>query len=115
MYGTRYGIEKNSQGLSETARNIILIHGKRSSSGNGTDLYGIARYENEGKPVFNVWDCGYVLNGIDSLGGLTTVAKILDGVAADKYAEAAKEAAKASKETAQKNVAIDKLLDSFGE
>lgn len=115
MYGTRYGSEKNSQGLSETARNIIIIHGKRSSSGSGVDLFGIARYENEGKPVFNVWNSGYVLNGIDSLGGLTTAAKILDGVAADKYAEAAKEAAKASKETVQKNVAIGKLLDSFGE
>lgn len=114
MFGTRYGIEKNSQGLTETARNIILIHGKRPM-GSGTDLYGIARYENDRKPVFNVWSSGYVLNDIDTLGELTTVAKILDGVAADKYAEAAKEAAKASKETAQKNVAIDKLLDSFGE
>lgn len=110
---TRYGTIKNKEGLSETARNIIIIHGKRSSSGSGVDLYGIARYENEGKPVFNVWDSGYVLNGIDSLRELTTVAKILDGVAADKYAEATSKTSQAAR--AKKNEAIENLLDSYGE
>lgn len=113
MFGTRYGREKNSQGLSETARNIIIIHGKRSSSGSGVDLYGIARYENEGKPAFNVWDGDYALNDISNLDQLTSVTKILDGVAAEKYAEATSKTSQAAR--AKKNEAIENLLDSYGE
>ena len=109
---THYGATKNSQGLKEIDRNIIHIYGKKPM-GVGTDLYGVARYEHEGKPVFNVWDGDYALNDISNLDQLTSVTKILDGVAAEKYAEATSKTSQAAR--AKKNEAIENLLDSYGE
>ena len=81
--------------------------------GSDADLYGIAKNEIEGKPVFNVWDGDYALNDISNLDQLTSVTKILDGVAAEKYAEATSKTSQAAR--SKKNEAIEKLLDSFGE
>lgn len=109
---TRYGTIKNKEGLTEIARNKIIISG-RPPMGSDADLYGVARYEHEGKPVFNVWDGDYALNDISNLDQLTSVTKILDGVAAEKYAEATSKTSQAAR--AKKNEAIENLLDSYGE
>lgn len=110
---TRYGTTRNSQGLTEQARNILLISKKNAY--NSSDLCGVARYEKDGEPVFNVWGNGYVLNNLDSIEQLAKATKILDGVAIDKYAEATQNIAKATIENQNKNKVIEHLLDSFGE
>lgn len=112
MFLTRYGTIKNKEGLTEIARNKIIISG-RPPMGSDTDLYGIAKNEINGKPVFNVWDGDYALNDISNLEQLTSLTKILDGVAVQKYAEATSKTSQAAR--SKENEAIEKLLDSFGE
>lgn len=106
-----HGMMKSEGKMVEDPR-IILI-------GNtcGRTEFGVGRYipYGETQPFFDVWGPLVPYNKVNDLPELTKVAKILDGVAAEKaYQAAAEEAVKAA-ENAKVSKAVDSLLDSFGE
>ncbi len=105
-----HGLTKSEGKLIEDKRII------RIDNTCGRTEFGVGRYipYGETQPFFNVWGPVGAYNTVNDVPVLTKVAKILDGVAAEKsYAATVQEAAeKAEKTEVQK--AVGSLLDTFG-
>ena len=80
-------------------RNIVIID----------DLFGIARYETDSKPNYNIWSYTPLTN-INSIKSFKTIAKLLDGAAIKHYEENAAKVV----ENADVARSVDNLINSFG-
>lgn len=111
-YKTSYGKEKED-GKDVVNTDIIMIQDK-----NGKSIAGVTRSGEyiDGKTAFRVWGIGGTpYNSLGDIGILAKLAKILDGVAAEKYAEQAKrnKAEEAERKAVAQNT--DQLLEHYSE
>lgn len=107
----KHGKQKTDGNLVTDDR-IILIEDNKA----GGTIAGIGRYVPWGKsqPFFDTWSAIGPANDVNSIGKLAKVAKILDGVAAEKSYQKAAEEAQAIAQKNEVSKAVDNLLDSFG-
>lgn len=81
-YATHNGVERNN-GVDIKSDRILMI------DKNGTTIAGVGRYvpHGEEQPFFNVWGPFGAYGNIEDLPKITQIAKLLDEVAAEKYAQ----------------------------
>jgi hypothetical protein len=91
------------------AENIVIVNDK-----SGLSNYGIAKYETEGVPRYNVWGAHGIYNRAGEVGEIAKAAKILDDVAIQKAAEAAENKSIAAKLQAKIDNEVDDLMSKFG-
>ena len=119
-YSTHYGTERNGNGEDVISDRILMIDKLKSRpyspEGYKETIAGVARYVpyGESEPFFDVWGLA-PYNKINDTDSLACIAKILDGVAVDKYAETAEKLKAANLEKTRVSEAVDKLLDTFAE
>ena len=118
-----FGLFKDRNGYSATRNGRTKENGKEviddriiMIARGGDDLYGVARYLPQGEttPFYNTWGLFGSLNSPTSVSHLAKVAKLLDGVAQEKYAEKEAQMAKEILEKEKVVSAVDNLMDKFG-
>lgn len=80
-------------------KNIVIID----------DLFGVARYDSESKPLYNIWSYS-ALKDVNAIKSIKKIAKLLDNAAIQHYEE------NAAKLTEHKDLSrtVDKLIETFG-
>ena len=108
-YKTSYGKAK-ANGVDVEDKNIIMIQTK-----NGHSIAGVSRMYQDGTLTYNAWGVsGVSYTTIEDIDMLAKLAKILDGVAAEKYKEQVKKQQEVEAERKAVIQNTNQLLNLYG-